>query len=157
MMNCSYDAFNKSESYSPRKPNLPDTSSFTQAALQQPPSIHPPSIPSSDSDFQRLSNFITLHPCFYCLHQILHVFEEASAAFSRYLLKKQEPNFAVKAARLRMCSRAASPSKNVASTVKNVPVASHALFTGARNTLSFLFGGSVWGHVEVKSKGRMLF
>lgn len=29
MMNCSYDAFNKSESYSPRKPTPADPSSFT--------------------------------------------------------------------------------------------------------------------------------
>lgn len=34
MMNCSYDAFNKSESYSPRKPNLADTSFFTCEALR---------------------------------------------------------------------------------------------------------------------------
>lgn len=34
MMNCSYDAFNKSESYSPRKPNLADTSFFTCETLR---------------------------------------------------------------------------------------------------------------------------
>lgn len=34
MMNCSYDAFNKSESYSPRKPNLVANSFFTCEAVR---------------------------------------------------------------------------------------------------------------------------